>query len=122
MGKIIAVLLVLAIIFCVIYYAPLITSYSQNPLTTIHDYLFGRSYTEINVFVGQEEDAKYQQGNNTWYFVYHGNQFAVFTASTQFQPEVFPATLGATYTYLGLDIKVSEVHLDHIVLLVKTTH
>lgn len=38
-----------------------------------------------------------------------------------FSTQTFPITLGATYTSLRIEIKVSEVYSDHIVLLVKPT-
>jgi len=111
--KVIGLAVVLIIIGAFLWYAPTIISSLQN--------LFSQSsYTKINVVMGQV--AIYDHGDNHYVFAYRllsSDPTDKFYVSSGFQTRMFSATEGAMYKDLGIEIKVSEVHSDYIVLLVK---
>lgn len=114
--KVVGLFLAVIVTGALLWYAPTIISTVQN--------LFSQSsYTKLTVVMGQI--ATYDQGDNHWVFSYRFSAYDPtdkFYVSTGFQTRVFSATEGATYKDLGIEIKVSEVHSDYIVLLVKPTY
>jgi hypothetical protein len=77
------------------------------------------SYTKVTVVAGQVSDIKLD--NNTYFFMYpiEGNQFSISTPTLS--AKIYPAIKGSIYFDYdtGLEITVSEVYSDHIVLLVR---
>lgn len=114
--KIIGLALVLIIVGALLWYAPTIISYVQNLASQ-------SSYTKVTVVMGQV--AVYEHDNNRYSFTYRyldPSDSTYFTVNSYLQQKTFSTTEGATYTAFGIEIKVSEVHSDYIVLLVKPTY
>jgi ribosomal protein L37AE/L43A len=116
--KAIGVLLVAVIIGAFVWYSPTIISTIQN---FIEDY----GYTRVAISV--DSGTTIHLGDNAYIFEYWDSSFAKGLNSSA-TTSVFgiapfmvwhPAIQGATYRDSGLEIKVSEVHSDYIVLLVK---
>jgi len=110
--KIIALLIVIVIIGVFIWKAPVIISSIQN-------YFIQASYTKIKVVEGQTTVVTFD--DNKYFFSYKWgtppDKFKVATGVLTYKN--FPATKGSTYHAFGLEIVVSEVHPDYIILLVK---
>lgn len=115
-GKVIGLSLLIVLVGVFLWNAPTIISTVQN--------LFSQSsYTKLTLVVGQY--TVYDHGDNHYVFAWRlllADSPNLFVVSTGFQTQTFSTTQGATYTSLGLEIKVSEVHTDYIVLLVKPTY
>ena len=113
-GRIIGVVLAVVII-------ALVVSYSPKMISSLQSLTSNSSYTSVKVVQGQP--SYYDEGKNEWGFAWRflptdsPNAFLVTSGLTS---EGFPVTEGATYRAFGLEIRVSEVHTDYIVLLVKT--
>jgi rubredoxin len=114
--RVIGLAFVLIMIGVFLWYTPVIIS-------TVQNFFSQSSYTKMTLVIGQF--VTYDHGDNHYGFAWRllpTDPTNVFYVSTGFQTRVFSATEGATYKDLGLEIKVSEVHSDHIVLLVKPTY
>jgi hypothetical protein len=113
--KLIVLGVVVVIIGMFLYFTPTIS--------TFQNYLSQSSYTKVTIVQGQF--AHYDHGDNHYSFAWKlglmpNDSPTIFAVFSGFQSESFSTTpLGATYTAFGLEIKVSEVYTDHIVLLVK---
>ena len=115
--KVVGLFLAVMILGALLWYAPTLIS-------TIQNYFSQSSYTKVTVVAGQVSDIKFN--DNEYFFMYpsppwiEGNQFSISTPTLS--AKIHPAIEGATYYDFGLEIKVSEVHTDYIVLLVKPTY
>jgi hypothetical protein len=136
--KFIVLVVLVVIVASLVYFSPMIASYFQNSGYTKVVVPLGGSqyYPTLPTIPTQEElekayafawDAGFYNAiitvdpralNADYLGVAH--QFANYTV------QFFPVTAGATYTmgsassyYGGIEIKVSEIHSDYIVLLVK---
>ncbi len=113
----VAVLLVLVVGGLMAWQAPAITAFLNGS-----DGESGE-YSQLNLAAGQY--VQYVQGNNTYVFSYTlssadatGLFYVVLDSQ---QSRSFPATVGAVYHDLGLEIKVSSVTSNLAVLQVKPT-
>lgn len=118
--KKIAILLVAVVIVAVILWnAPSLISFFQN-------YFSRLSYTKVTVVEGAL-GVTIEFNGNEYFFAYKWgpfapqDKFAVGTVGGLNQKN-YDAVEGATYQAFGLEIVVSEVHSDYIVLLVKPTY
>lgn len=112
--KVIGIFLAVLIVAVLLWYAPTIISTVRN--------LFPQSsYTKVPVVARQISNVKF--GNNEYFFMYQSPpwvQGSVFSISTpSVSANTHPAVEGATYRDFGLEIKVSEVYADYIVLMVR---
>lgn len=114
--RIITVLIVVAIIFVILWNAPTI-------ILTVQNLLSQSSYTTVTVYrssAGEFKTKTLQLGDTEYSFVYHRtNHFSVSTPLLE--TKTYTPVEGAVYRDFGIEIKVSEVNLDYIVLSVKPT-
>jgi hypothetical protein len=102
--------IVLVIVGAFLWFYPIIS--------TVQNYTSNSSYTRIVVVQGQVES--YNQSDNRYVFGYTvTNQSSFFVMTAELTLQQFPITVGAIYTAFGLEMKVTEVHSDYFVLLVK---
>lgn len=107
--KKIAVLLTSIIILTVIVLnGPIIYSAFQNSMQQ-------SSYTKVTVVEGQVARVEFE--DNVYAFAYMHEQFVIITPLAGFR--YYDVVEGAVYSDLGIEIVVSEVHSDYIVLLLK---
>jgi hypothetical protein len=105
--------------------------FAPTIISTVQNFFSQSSYTKVTVPISGLLPAPTEVdiGNNKYLFVYvnasslypttpHNQTIGVTSTSGQY--EYYPATVGATYEALGLEIKISEVHSDYVVLLVKS--
>ena len=114
--KILVGILAVVIIGFFLWYLPTITSIIQS-------YLSQASYNKITVLAGQP--ATYEYDNNVYGFGYKVLSIDPpdkFVVSTGFDYRQFSTVEDARYEAFGLEIVVSEVHSDYIVLLVKPVY
>jgi hypothetical protein len=112
-----AILLIVVVGGLVAWQAPAITAFLQRTSTE------SDGYSQLNLAAGQY--VQYAQGNSTYVFSYElssadatGLFYMVMDSQ---QSRSFPATAGAVYHDLGLEIKVSSVTSNLAVLQVKPT-
>ena len=99
------------ILIVIVLNGPIIYSAFQN-------FMQQSSYTKVTVVVGQV--AKVEFDDNIYGFGYASGQFVVVTPL--FELRYYDAVEGAVYSDLGIEIVVSEVYSDYIVLLVKPNY
>ena len=118
--KVVALSVVAVILVVVLWNAPLIIS-------TIQNYFAQFSYTEVRVLAGMPKDIEIE--GNKYVFTYKckdilfpdlsDDKFYVFVGLTKEAYKGFPLIEGEKYDAFGIEIIVSKIHSDYIVLLVK---
>jgi len=107
--KKIAILFIFMVILIVIVLnGPIIYSAFQN-------FMQPSPYTKVTVVIGQV--ARVEFGDNIYGIGYGQGRIVVITPLVEFR--YFDAVEGAVYNDLGIEIVVSEVHAEYIVLLVR---
>jgi hypothetical protein len=83
--------------------------YASNVISTIQDI----GYTKVTV--SNYAAATVKLGDKTYIFEYYPPELAIIPLGQI----IYQVRQGATYSYSGLEVKISEVHSNYIVLLVK---
>lgn len=115
MEKIVTVIVLIGIIGIIILLAPNIASIIQQS-----------TYTKLTLPIGTSVPYNQQEGSAypEYTFRYgsllgdNPNLLQVWSGNNAF-PKEFSVIDGATYTAFAIEIKISEVHPDYIVILVK---
>lgn len=118
--KILAFSLAVVILGVVLWNAPFIISLIQN-------YFIQLSYTKVKVLAGMPKDIEIEGNKYVFTYKYRDifypdlsdDKFYVFVGLTKEAYKGFPLIEGEKYEAFGVEIVVSEVHSDYIVLLVK---
>lgn len=76
------------------------------------------SYRKITLAEGQVATVEFDQ--NTYGFTKEGD--FIYVVSGTLKQTTLSATEGSVYKVFGIEIVVSEVHVDYVVLLVKPTY
>lgn len=81
-------------------------------------------YKKLTVVANQGATIKF--GEDEYAFTYTPkdaiqNGTIIVATPITIIPNTFPAVIGATYTFSGIEFKVSEVHPSYVVLMVKST-
>lgn len=109
--KIAVLLTFLVILFVIVLNGPIIYSAFQN-------FIQQSSYTKVTVVEGQVAEVEFD--DNEYVFVIMGETSDRFLVITPLgEAKLFDIVEDAVYSDLGIEIVVSEVHSDYIVLLVK---
>ncbi len=112
---IIALAMVVLVIVVLAWEAPAISSFLQG----VEDQNTG--YTQLSLVAGVSQT--YKHGNDSYVFSYSlqpsDNSGLFYAAKNSVETRSFPAVAGAVYSDLGLEMKVSSVTSDLMVLLVK---
>ncbi len=111
---VVVALLLIVVIGLVAWQAPALMSFLQGNNGS-------DEYSQLNLAAGQY--VQYVQGNSTYVFSYglssEDNSGLFYVVLDSQQSRSFPATVGAVYHDLGLEIKVSSVTQNLVVLQVK---
>jgi len=118
--KIVAFSVVAIILVAVLWNAPLIIS-------TIQNYFAQFSYTKVKALAGTPKDIEIEGNKYVFTYKYRDiffpnlsdDKFYVFVGLTKETYKGFPLIEGEKYEAFGIEIIVSEVHSDYIILLVK---
>jgi hypothetical protein len=112
----ICLVIVAVVVICAVslYFA------SISPSTT--NLFTSLQYSEVTVVSGQFATFTYDQAVYVFgYGSFLGTTTNNFTVCSGFAPQkFFPLKEGSIYTAFGLEIKVSEVHSEYFVLLVRS--
>jgi hypothetical protein len=116
-GIAIGAIIIVAAAILLLWYGPTIISYFQNS-----------SYTKLTIVNGQVgKSVQFGESIYTFSYVVATNPLTNQTISrsiimaTPSSGKIYEATQGATYKDLGIEVKVSEVHEDYAIILVKST-
>jgi hypothetical protein len=104
--KIIGISVIIVIVGVFVWFIPTIISTIQN-----------LGYTRVAVSANSTTTIQF--GDNVYVFGYSPPKFGLQGTSTYWLPRAYNATQGSVYRDAGLEMKVSEVRSDYIVLLVK---
>jgi len=80
----------------------------------------GSSYTSVTVVEGHTATVKFGDYEYSFSYIPSVTTFTLLTEA--YAAKMYDATEGAVYNAYGIEIIVSEVHSDHIILLVKPTY
>ena len=118
--KVVAFSVIVIILVAVLWNSPLIIS-------TIQNYFAQFSYTKVKVLAGVPKDVEIEGNKYVFTYKYRDilfpdlsdDKFYVFVGVTKETYKGFPLIEGEKYEAFGIEIMVSEVHSDYIILLIK---
>jgi hypothetical protein len=114
--KLMVLVLGVAVFGILVWQAPAIISFFESVDTSDSE------YTQLSLVSGISQT--YQHKNNTFVFSYKlsstdSSNLVYVTQNAIEQSRSFPAVAGTTYSTLGLEIKISSVTQELLVLLIK---